>query len=48
MIGGYALLQVKSHEEALALCRKFLAVTGEGTCEIYRLFEMNEHQRPHA
>lgn len=46
VIGGYALLQVKSHEEALALCRKFLAVAGEGTCEIYRLFEMTE--RPHS
>ncbi len=40
VIGGYAILQVKSHEEALALARKFLAVTGEGTCEMYQLYEM--------
>ncbi len=40
VIGGYAILKVKSHEEALALARKFLAVTGEGTCEMYQLFEM--------
>jgi hypothetical protein len=39
VVGGYAILQVKSHEEALALARKFLAVTGEGTCEMYRLFD---------
>lgn len=40
VIGGYAILQVKSREEALALTRKFLAVTGEGTCELYQMFEM--------
>ena len=40
VIGGYAILQVKSREEALALTRKFLAVTGEGTCELHQLFEM--------
>ncbi len=47
VIGGYAILQVKSHEEALALARKFLAVTGEGTCEMYQLFEMQGDQRRH-
>jgi hypothetical protein len=40
VIGGYAILEVKSREEALALTRKFLAVTGEGTCELHQLFEM--------
>ncbi len=40
VIGGYAILRVKSREEALALTRKFLAVTGEGTCELHQLFEM--------
>ena len=44
VIGGYAILKVKSHEEALALARKFLAVTGQGTCEMYQLFEMGEGQ----
>lgn len=46
VIGGYAILQVKSHEEVMALARKFLAVTGEGTCEMYQLFEMGttEHR----
>jgi hypothetical protein len=40
VIGGYALLQVKSKEEALALSRRFLAVAGDGTCELHQLFEM--------
>jgi hypothetical protein len=40
VIGGYAILNVKSREEALALTRKFLAVTGEGTCELHQLFDM--------
>lgn len=45
VIGGYAILKVRSHEEALALCRRFLAVTGEGTCEMYQLFEMPDAQQ---
>jgi len=40
VIGGYAILQVKSKDEALALSRRFLAVAGEGTCELHQLFEM--------
>jgi hypothetical protein len=40
VIGGYALLQVKSKEEAVELSRRFLAVTGSGTCELHQLFEM--------
>lgn len=47
VIGGYAILRVKSHEEALALARKFLAVTGGGTCEMYQLFEMQDDGRRH-
>jgi len=40
VIGGYAIMQVKSHEEVLALTRRFLAVAGDGTCELHQLFEM--------
>ena len=40
VIGGYAIMQVKSKEEALALSRRFLAVAGDGTCELHQLFEM--------
>jgi hypothetical protein len=40
VIGGYALLKAASKEEVVALTRRFLAVAGQGTCEIYQLYEM--------
>jgi hypothetical protein len=41
IIGGYAILRVKSREEAVALSRNFLkAVGGNGTCELQLLHEM--------
>lgn len=40
VIGGYAILQVKSREEVVALSRRFLAAAGDGTCELHQLFEM--------
>ncbi len=40
VIGGYALLQAASKEEIVKLTRQFLEVAGQGTCEIYPLYEM--------
>ena len=40
VIGGYALLKASSKEEIVKLTRRFLDVAGQGTCEIYQLFEM--------
>ena len=40
VIGGYALLQAASKEEIVKLTRRFLEVAGQGTCEIYPLYEM--------
>ena len=40
VIGGYALVKASSKEEVVKLTRRFLEVAGQGTCEIYRLFEM--------
>ena len=34
LIAGYAILNVKSMEEAIALTKRFLALTGEGESEI--------------
>ena len=34
LIGGYAILNAKSKEEAIELTRRFLSVMGEGECEI--------------
>jgi hypothetical protein len=40
VIGGYALLQAASKEEIVKHTRRFLEVAGQGTCEIYPLYEM--------
>jgi hypothetical protein len=40
VIGGYALLKAASKDEVVELTRRFLSVAGQGTCEIYQLFEM--------
>jgi hypothetical protein len=38
VIGGYALMEAPSREAILELTRKFLAVAGDGTCEIHELY----------
>jgi len=40
VIGGYALIRAASREEVVELTRQFLNVVGQGTCEIYQLYEM--------
>jgi hypothetical protein len=40
VLGGYALMKAASQEEILEHTRRFLEVAGQGTCEIYQLFEM--------
>jgi hypothetical protein len=39
VIGGYALCKASSKEEIVKLTKRFLEVTGQGTCEIYQLYE---------
>jgi hypothetical protein len=39
VIGGYALLQASSREEIVKHTKRFLEVAGQGTCEIYELYE---------
>jgi hypothetical protein len=39
-IGGYALLKASSKDEVVELTRRFLNVVGQGTCEIYQLYEV--------
>ena len=39
VIGGYALLKAESKEEIVRLTKRFLEVAGQGTCEIYPLYE---------
>ena len=40
VLGGYALIQARSKEEAIELTRNFLKVAGDGICEVHQLFEM--------
>jgi hypothetical protein len=39
VIGGYALLKAADQAEVIELTRRFLGVVGQGTCEIYQLYE---------
>ena len=39
VIGGLALLQASSKEEAVELAKQFLHVAGDGECELRQLFE---------
>ena len=36
--GGFAILQAKSKEEAIELTKTFLALAGDGECEIRQLY----------
>lgn len=40
VLGGYALLAGASQEEVVGHAKRFLEVVGQGTCEIYPLWEM--------
>ena len=42
VIGGFALLEVKSREEALAWTKRFLLVAGDGESEVRQLFESGD------
>lgn len=39
VVGGFALIQAHSKEEAIALTKQFLGVAGDGECEIRQLYE---------
>ncbi len=41
VIGGMAILKVDSKEEAIELTRKFLAIAGDGECELRQLYDGN-------
>jgi len=43
IIGGFALFNLKSKQEAIAEAREFLEVAGEGTVEIRPIFEEPNH-----
>ena len=46
VIGGFALLQADSLEEAIEMGRRFIAVAGDGECEIRQLYEEGDFDAP--
>lgn len=39
VVGGFAILQANSKEEAIELAKSFLGTAGEGECELRQLYE---------
>jgi hypothetical protein len=49
VIGGFALLQANSKEEAIEIVKQFLRVAGDGECELRQVFEAAQNtQAPSA
>jgi len=44
VIGGLAVLQASSKEEAIELAKQFLHVAGDGECELRQLFEADPNR----
>jgi hypothetical protein len=42
VVGGFAILKVGSKAEAIQLTKEFLAVAGDGECELRQLYEMGD------
>jgi hypothetical protein len=38
VVGGFAILEAKSKEDAIRLAREFLTVAGDGECELRQIF----------
>jgi hypothetical protein len=39
LVGGFAILEAKSREEAIELTRRFLKIAGDGECELHQIQE---------
>jgi len=44
LVGGFAILQAESKQEAIELVRGFLRVVGQGECELRQLYEVPAEQ----
>ena len=42
VVGGFAILQAGSKEEAIRYAKQFLQVAGDGECELRQLCEVNQ------
>ena len=43
VVGGLAILQANSKQEAIQMAQEFLAVAGDGECELRQLFEADQN-----
>jgi len=43
VVGGLAILQAKSKEEAIEMTKQFLVHAGDGECELRQLFEAGQN-----
>jgi len=43
VIGGFAILEARSKQEAIEMVNRFLSVAGDGECEIRQIFEAPAH-----
>ena len=48
VVGGFAIIEANSKEEALQHVKKFLQVVGSGECELRQLYEVPERVQAHA
>jgi hypothetical protein len=48
VIGGLALLQANSKEEAIELVKRFLHVAGDGECELRQVFEADKKTKANS
>jgi hypothetical protein len=42
LIGGFAILEAKSKADAIEMAKQFLAVVGEGECELRQIYTQEE------
>jgi hypothetical protein len=40
VVGGFAILQLNSKEEAIEYVKEFMKIAGDGECELRQLYEM--------
>jgi hypothetical protein len=48
LIAGFAIVNVKSKDEAIALTKRFLAIAGDGESEIRQMYEPSDFDPEHA
>jgi|SRR5215467_4890271 len=48
VVGGFAILEASSMEQALQMVKEFLSVAGDGECEVRQLYEAPQRSEAQA